>query len=298
MTNAADIHPDSNSNTVDLDNERSIGDIVRDAHQLSAQEVEQVLAHQRKSGLKFGEAAMALGLLKREDVVWALSQQFEYNYAAEESMPELVVANRPFSRHAEIIRDLRAQLINTAFKPQENGKRKALAIVSADVGDGRSYVAANLAVAFSQLGGKTLLIDADMRGPRQHDIFKMSEAKRGLSNVLLGRSEPNVIKQVKSLKNLFVLPVGTTPPNPTELVQRPVLGLVLQSMLERFDYVLVDTPASVHGADARVIAAACGQALLLGRKDRSRIPALRQLADSMKQMGANVCGVAMNDYTA
>lgn len=279
------------------DKDRPIGDIMRETHQLSAEEVERVLDHQRKSGLKFGEAAMALGLLQREDVVRALAQQFDYSYATEAKMPELVVANRPFSRHAEVMRDLRAQLISSAFKPDAGGKRKPLAVLSADVGDGRTYVAANLAVAFSQLGGRTLLIDADLRSPRLHSLFAL-DSKRGLSNVLLGRSESNVIKPVEGLSNLFVLPVGTIPPNPTELVQRPVLGMVLKSLQERFDYILVDTPAAAHGADARVIAASCGQTMLLARKDRSRLNGVRQLAASVQQMGAVVCGLSMNEFAA
>lgn len=276
--------------------DKQIGDIIRETHNLSAEQVEQVLRHQKQTGLKFGEAAIALGYLQREQVLWALSQQFQYSYAQEPNlMPELVVANKPFSEHAEMFRDLRSQLLSLAAS---SGKpRGALAVISADIGDGKSYFAANLAVAFSQLGGRTLLVDADMRTPRQHDIFQI-QANTGLSGVLAGRTAASVIKPAENLPNLYVLPVGVTPPNPTELVQRPVLGLLLKDLLERFDYVIVDTPAAVHGADAKVIAATCGQALVVGRTGRTRLNAVKALTDSVQNMGTTVMGVVMNEYSA
>lgn len=273
--------------------DKQIGDIIREAHNLSADQVEQVLAHQKQSGLKFGEAAIALGLLQRDQVLWALSQQFQYSYSQEPNlMPELVVANKPFSEHAEVFRDLRSQLLANQSK-----QRSAIAVISSDIGDGKSYFAANLAVAFSQLGGRTLLVDADMRTPRQQDVFQI-QANSGLSSVLAGRSVASVIKPAENLPNLYLLPVGVTPPNPTELVQRPVLGLLLKDLLERFDYVIVDTPAAIHGADAKVIAATCGQALIVGRQGRSRLSAIKTLSDSVQRMGANVLGIVMNQYSA
>lgn len=275
--------------------DRPIGDIIRESHNLSATEVEQVLRHQKETGLKFGEAAVALGLIKREHVIWALSQQFHYAYVQEPQVgSELVVAHKPFTEHAEIFRDLRTQLIHSVYR---NGTpRKALAVISADIGDGKSYFAANLAVAFSQLGGRTLLVDADLRTPRQHEVFNIATGS-GLSTVLAGRAEASVIKPVEHLPNLYVLPVGVVPPNPTELVQRPVLGMLLKDLNERFDYVIVDTPASVHGADAKVVAAACGVALVVGRKDRTRLTAIKALAASVQKMGASVAGVVMNEFS-
>ena len=81
-----------------------------------------------------------------------------------------------------------------------------------------------MAVALSQLGGRTLLIDADLRSPRQHEIFKVNNHS-GLSSILSGRSEGNVLRQVEEFPSLFVMPVGVVPPNPLELLQRPAFGL-------------------------------------------------------------------------
>src|SRR5690606_31496730 len=111
--------------------------------------------------------------------------------------------------------------------------RRALAIVSPNSGDGKTFFSANLAIALSQLGGRTLLVDADMRGPRQHEVFGV-EGTAGLSGLLSGRAEANVIIQAPDLPSLFLLPVGITPPNPLELVERPAFGLLLRELLNKF----------------------------------------------------------------
>jgi chain length determinant protein tyrosine kinase EpsG len=274
--------------------ERPIGDILREAHPLSAEQVEQVLAHQRATGLRFGEAAVQLGLLNRDQVLWALSQQFAYPYApTARHLPELVVSHSPFSEQAEAFRDLRTQLLASVYA--DAVPRKALAVVSPDVGDGKSYFAANLAVALNQLHGRVVLVDADLRNPRLHQVFGV-EPQGGLSNLLSGRGEMALTRPVPELPNLYLLPVGVVPPNPQELVQRPAFPLLVRELTERFDYVVVDTPAAVHGADARVIAATCGAALVVGRRGRTRIEPMRKLAASMQKLGALVAGVVINEH--
>lgn len=276
--------------------DKPIGDIIREAHNLTAEQVQKVLQHQQQTGLKFGEAAVSLGLIKREHVLWALSQQFLYPYASEAApLPELVVSSSPFSEHAESFRELRSQLMATVFAGPT--PRRALAVVSPDVGDGKSYFAANIAVVLSQLGGRTVLVDADMRSPRLQEIFNY-RVDSGMSSALVGRSEIKVIKPVPELPNLFVLPVGVVPPNPQELVQRPAFAMVLKDLCDKFDYVIVDTPAAVHGADARVIAATCGAALVVGRRGSSRLMAMKKLVSSIQKLQATVAGVVINEYPA
>lgn len=276
-------------------NDKSIGDIIRQANNLSSDQVSQVLAYQKEQGVKFGEAAVALGLIKREDVLWALSQQFRYAYSGQSDSKissELVVASKPFGDEAESFRDIRSHLISGVLNPQET--KRALAVVSPNVGDGKSFFAANLAVGFSQLGGRTLLVDADMRTPRQQEIFGIEEAGLGLSGVLSGRAESNVIRPVDDLPSLYVMPVGVVPPNPLELVQGPAFSLLISELLLKFDYVVVDTPAAIHGSDARVIASKCGAALFVGRQGGSSISASKALLDSLAKMHVRIAGAVMN----
>ncbi len=285
------------ANAVTDVHDRTIGSIIGEACKLGEEQIAQVLVYQREHGLKFGEAAVALGMARSEDVLWALSQQFHYPYSPDshqEINPELVVATKPFSKQAESFRAIRSQLMMRLFN-DETQPRRALSIISPDSGDGKTFFVANLAVAFSQLGGRTLVIDADMRNPRQHQMFGVSNAA-GLSGILSGRTESSVICSVSHLPSLFVLPVGTVPPNPLELVERPAFGLLVRELMLKFDYVLVDTPAAVYGADASVIAAKCGAALAVARQGHSRVKALNGLVAALSGTPTRLVGALINEH--
>lgn len=276
--------------------EKQIGEILREANNLSAEEVQNIVLYQQEHNIKFGEAAMALGLVNQEEVLWALSQQFHYAYAnqaIDQLGPELVIAHKPFCEQSEIFRGIRSHLCSTLFSNKQ--QRAALAVTSTESGDGKTFFAANLAVGFSQLGGRTLLIDANMRAPRLHDVFGV-ENRVGLSGVLSRRAGSSVIKRVNGLPGLYVLPVGIVPPNPLELLQSQAFELLLKVVVSKFDYVLVDTPSGSAGIDARVIAANCGAAVAIARKDKTRTDALRNLLGPLSRGSVNMTGVVMNEY--
>jgi protein-tyrosine kinase len=279
--------------------DRSIGEIIQQANNLSPEQIEQVLAYQRENNVRFGEAAIALGMVNSDDVLWALAQQFHYPYSQEAGSqvlhPDLVVATRPFSPQAEAFRTMRSHLIMKMYSDQTQ-PRRALAILSPDTGDGKSYLAANMAVAFSQLSGRTLLIDADMRAPHQHEIFGLQDKPNGLSSILSGRASSNVIHHVRELPSLYVLPVGIVPPNPLELVERPAFGLLIRELLTKFDRVIVDTPAAAIGTDGAVIAAKCGAALLVARRDQSRVQALQNIIASANMGATQIIGAVVNEF--
>lgn len=276
--------------------DRSIGDIIRNTKSLSDEQVQTIIEFQRMHSVRFGEAAVALGLATDADVVYALSQQFHYPYAPEDRRnfnPELVVANQPFSQQAEAFRAIRSQLMQRVFNPSE--PKRALAVLSCNTGDGKTFFTANLGVVMAQLGGRTLVVDADMRGPRLHQVFGISNAS-GLSGILSGRQEDNVIYQAPDVPSLFVMPVGVTPPNPLELLERPAFRLLLSELLRKFDHVIVDTPAATAGSDAMVTAAKCGAAIVLARKNQSRVAQINALVGHLSCSTATVAGVLMNEY--
>lgn len=276
--------------------DRSIGAILADLRHLSADQVEKIVHHQRDKGVRFGEAAVALGFASNDDVMFALAQQFHYPYATEDkrkSNPELVALNQPFGVQSESFRAIRSQIMMRLFN--EGQDRRAIAVVSPDSGDGKTFFAANLAVTLAQLGGRTLLVDADLRHPRQHLVFGVSN-KAGLSGILSGRAENKVIQQAEGVPSLFVLPVGTTPPNPLELVERPAFGLLMRELLSKFDHVVVDTPAACYGSDSAVIAARCGAALVVARKNQGRVNALQDLVANLSETPAKVAGVVFNEF--
>ena len=276
--------------------DRSIGDIIGETRNLTVDQVEKILLYQRQHGVRFGEAAVALGMVTQDDVLYALSQQFHYPYAPEERRtisPELVALNQPFSNQAEAFRAIRSQVMRRLYA--EGEMRHPLAVISPNAGDGKTYLAANLAVTLAQLGGRTLLVDADMRGPRQHDVFKLRN-QSGLSGILSGRAESQIIQQVVGVPSLFVLPVGVTPPNPLELVERPAFSLLMRELTSKFDHVIVDTPAVVYGSDAAVIAAKCGTAVIVARKNASRVTALQDMVAGLGNTPAKLAGVIVNEF--
>jgi len=272
--------------------DRSIGKILLDAGRLKASDAERALRLSKEKGIRFGEACLQLKLVTQADIDSALSRQFDYPYVrpGDTSLgTELVAAYHPFSEQVEALRALRTQLLLRWFTPE----RRALAIVSPARGDGRTYLAANLAVVFSQLGERTLLIDADMRSPRQHALFNLSN-QYGLSALLTGRVNGAAIERVGQFANLSVIPAGAAPPNPMELVSRPEFRDMLAAESRNFDVVLIDTPAASVSADAQAIAARAGGALVLGRKDATRIDALGRLVGSLQSTQTEVVGSVLN----
>lgn len=272
--------------------DRSIGKILLDAGKLKAGDAERALRLAKEKSIRFGEACLQLKLVTQADIDAALSRQFDYPYLhpGEANLSdELVAAYHPFSAQVEALRALRTQLLLRWF----NSERKALAIVSPARGDGRSYLTANLAIVFSQLGERTLLIDADMRDARQHKLFGLSN-QYGLSALLTGRVSGAAIERVNHFANLSVIPAGATPPNPLELVSRPEFRDMLAHESANFDVVLIDTPAAQTSADAQAIAARAGGALLVARVDRTRIEATLQLNASVQNSHAEMVGCVLN----
>lgn len=274
--------------------QRPLGEILADLGVMRHEDIERVLRLQRRRGMRFGEAAHKLRLVQKTDLQRALAIQFGYpclQPGEGQLGPELVTAYRPFSPQGEAVRDLRSQLLLRCF----NVENCAIAVVSPRPGDGRTFAAANLAVAFAQWGRNTLLIDADLRGPRQHTLFNIDN-RLGLSAVLRGRPMRDALQVVPYFGNLSVLPAGPIPPNPLELVGRNEFSRLVREAQETFDVVMIDTPAASSGADAQVIAAQAGSALMIAREDVSRLDELQELIDRVAGAGANVVGAALNRY--
>jgi protein-tyrosine kinase len=275
--------------------ERFIGALLVDTGKLSVEDAERVLRFQKEKGLRFGEAAIKLGLLTESDIQQVLSRQFDYPVVlpGESNLSnELVAAYEPTSKQVEAFRALRSQLMLRWFAPEP--ERRAIAVVSAERGAGRSYLAANLAIVFSQLGEKTLLVDADLRNPRQHQLFGLPNM-HGLSTVLSERIE-DAIQRVPALVDLSVLTSGPIPPNPQELLSRLVFSKEMEKAGTAFDIVIIDTPPIGQYADAQTVAVRAGGALVVARRDRTQISKLRELSDKLRHASAEVVGVVLNEH--
>ncbi|UVW29926.1 chain length determinant protein tyrosine kinase EpsG [Massilia sp. H6] len=274
--------------------ESRMGALLLDAGKLSPEDAERVLRMQKDLGIRFGEAALRLGLVSEEDIQQVLARQFSYPYLQKGQAnlsPRLVAAYEPFSPQVESLRAIRSQLMLRWFARG----RRALAICAVTPEDGCSLFAANLAVVFSQLGEHTLLVDANLRSPRQHDMFGM-KPRQGLSDLLAGRADLDVIARVPAFLDLSLLPAGTLPPNPQELLAREGFRNLNTQLESRYDVVLYDLPPFAAGADALAAAGRAGGVLLVACKHRTHIASIGRMAEQMAESGAEVVGSVVVEF--
>lgn len=272
----------------------SIGGLLLESGKISPENAERILRMQKELGIRFGEAAQRLGLITEADIQQVLARQFDYPYlqAGEGNYPEqLVAAYQPFSAPVETLRAVRSQLMLRWFATG----RKSLVIAEVESGAGASMFAANLAVVFSQLGERTLLVDANLRQPRQAEIFAL-DARQGLSDVLAGRADLDIIAKIPAFIDLSVLPAGTLPPNPQELLSRSTFASLNNRLAEQFDVVIYDVAAFGSGADAVAVAARVGGAVLVAHKHKTLLDDINAMSDQLRHAGAQVVGSVLLDF--
>ena len=296
MSAQENVLPIEGSSVALVRGDRRIGSILAEEGRLDAADIQRVMQLQHMEGLRFGDAALRLGLINVDDLHGAIAKQYDLPHLLpgnDSFSDELVIAQDPFNPRAEELRGLRTQLL---IRWSRAGvKHRVLAIVSPGAGEGRSYVAANLAVAFSQLGERTLLIDADLRNPRQHQIFNVSD-RVGLSAVLSGRAGRSAVAPVPEFGALSLLPAGARPPNPQELLAGLGLGVLLHELRTEFDVILIDTAPARAYADAQAVAFRAGNALVVARKDTTRLADTKTVIRELGDMGAHIVGTVFNSF--
>jgi chain length determinant protein tyrosine kinase EpsG len=275
---------------------RPLGRILGERLGLSVTERDQIARHASERRLRYGDAAVHLGLASAEEVLAALAEQYGYPMAPRGETGygrELVMLAQPFSRQAEALRAIRNRLTRDAGRGDRT--LSAIAVVSPGRSDGKTFVAANLGVALAQRGGRTVIVDADLRGPRLHEIFQL-EPGVGLAGVLGGRTDLQALRPVAGVPGLAVLPAGQVPPNPLELIERPAFAQLLGALQARFDHVVVDTAAAAWGADPFAVADRCHGTLLVARRDRVTLAALQTLVATLGEGPSRLAGMVMNEF--
>ena len=210
--------------------------------------------------------------------------------AASKEAVELVTQVRPQSQMAESYRALRTSLLlsNLGAPP------KIIMVTSALPQEGKTTTSINTAVVLAQKGVRVLLIDADLRRPSIHKTLGMGPHS-GLSNVLTGSTTlEQAIARTPILPNLFVLPAGTPPPNPAELLASSNLKDVLDQLKEQYDHIVIDTPPSLSVTDAVVLSPRADAVVLVIRSGQTTKQALRRSRDILMQVNAKVVGVLLN----
>ncbi len=203
---------------------------------------------------------------------------------------ELVTQARPQSQMAESYRALRTSLLlsNIGSPP------KVILITSALPQEGKTTTSINTAVVLAQKGVKVLLIDADLRRPGVHKTLGMGP-RTGLSNVLTGSAKlQQAITRSPLLSSLYVLPAGTPPPNPAELLASSNMSNLLTELRGQYDHIIIDTPPTLSVTDAVVLATKSDAVVLVIRSGQTTKGALRRSRDILAQVNAKVIGVLLN----
>ena len=203
---------------------------------------------------------------------------------------ELVTQVRPQSQMAESYRALRTSLLlsNLGAPP------KVIMVTSALPQEGKTTTSINCAVVLAQKGIRVLLIDADLRRPSIHKTLGMGP-RSGLSNVLTGSATlQQTITRSAILPNLSILPAGTPPPNPAELLASPNMRNALEELRGQYDHIVVDTPPTLSVTDAVVLSPAADAIVLVIRSGQTTKQALRRSRDILMQVNAKVSGVLLN----
>jgi protein-tyrosine kinase len=248
---------------------------------------------QIEENLSFLDAARRTGATE-DDIQRVLAERFAFPYLQpwdNSYSADLIAAYEPFGAQADELRAIRDELSVRWFSTD----RRLLAIVSPHAKCGCSYLAANLAIVFSQLGRRTLLVDANLRRPRQQELFRLQSID-GLSDVVTGFADTSAIVRVAPFENLSILSAGTAPPNPQEVLSRTSFGVTIRELQASFEVVLLDTGAHPTNMDAALVAAVARGALMVNRRHKTRLAEIKELHARLASVGATVVGTVLNSY--
>lgn len=204
----------------------------------------------------------------------------------------LLLAHQPYHPHSEQIRSLRTELL---LRHEDVDSANVVAVLSPCPGEGRSQLAAELAISFAQLGRPTLLVDADLRRPRQHALFG-ADNTRGLSQALVREREKPHLQSVAGLHSLALLTAGPLPPNPLELLSDRRFEALADEWRQTFQFVLLDTPPVGLYADGLAVATIVGRVLSLSRARRTTFTDTREMLRRLAATQSRILGAVINRF--
>lgn len=215
---------------------------------------------------------------------------------------DLIVATRPKSSVAEAIKSIKTNILFSSVDKE----LKTILITSPESGDGKSFIAANLATAFAQDGKRVLIIDGDMRKGRQHEIFGIdNDATMGYSNYILKFREaessgmmsfikPEIYVKETRVANVYLLPAGPTPPNPLELISSDNNRKLLESVKQQYDIVIIDCPPALGLSDALVMSKYTDANIVTVSNAKTRTDQLESVKKNFEKVNSKITGVVIN----
>ena len=236
------------------------------------------------------------GLKKRYEQYSAYS----YSYGAEDVLPdatmpevsEIELINHLFPKFS-ISEDYRTVRTSILFSHADTAP-KTICFTSTLPQEGKTATVANMAISFAQLEGRVLVIDADLRKPRMHKIFKAKNSV-GLSGFLTGKVAIDDCIQKTAVENIWIIPAGPHPPNPAELLNSSRMKDLIALVKDRFDVILIDTPPVLAVTDAAALARSLDGVILVAQPGKTRLSAFRQTLEQLAQVNARVLGVVLNN---
>lgn len=284
---------------------------------LSPATLEMIAESMRNSGHSFIESALELGAVKQEDIdassAWLSRSDEDQKAGLVESAirklsegqknqfvvrtgdtvkpgPQLILARDSYNSRDEAIRALRTELLLR----NESGRANVICLVSPSSGEGRSQLSAELAIAFAQLGRRTLLVDADLRRPQQHILFPAGN-ERGLGDSLM-RSERPYQYRVEGFPQMALLTAGVIPTNPLELLSSGRFERLLADWRNNNEFVVIDTPPVTQYADALAVATLTGRVLVISRAEHTSYKDTREMLRKLATTRAQILGGVINYF--
>jgi protein-tyrosine kinase len=203
----------------------------------------------------------------------------------------LLAAHDPFNPRFEKIRALRTELM---LRRGPTVRADLLALMSPCHQEGRSLLAAELAIAFAQTGRPTLLVDADLRHPRQHALFGADNAV-GLSQAIEVGGTPHLFA-VQGVPRMSLLMAGPVPSNPLEMLSSETFASMVEDWRRNFDFVVFDTPPMRHYADALAVASVVGRVLALSRAQHTPAREMRDMLRRLSITRSQILGTVISHF--
>lgn len=200
----------------------------------------------------------------------------------------LILESNPMSVAAESYRTLRTNIQYSSF----DNPVKSIVVTSSRPGEGKSTTAANLALSFAKEGKRVIIIDCDLRKPAIHKQFRISNSI-GLSEFLLGKVDFGKVVYKHEL-GLHVLPSGTIPPNPAEMLASKSMEHLLNQLEDKYDYIILDTPPVNAVADPKILSTKVDGTILVVKYGYAKREGVIEASKNLKNINANIIGVVLN----
>jgi receptor protein-tyrosine kinase len=297
-----------------MESDRELADALVLLYKLPDEAIESIRQAKKALGLQFQEAALHTGLVTERELEEAgelvrRHTRHEGRGIIEEALrrrpgtrdlvvwegerlrPGKELAHDSYSERSEAIRSLRTELLM-----RTNGRRGAgmFALLSPCAGEGRSQLAAELAIAFAQLGSRTLLVDADLRKPRQHLLFG-ADNRIGLAQSLIDGTPPRLYG-IEGMPQMAVLTSGALPSNPLELLSGSRFERIVGEWRRSYEFVVIDTPPVAQFSDGLAVASVAGHVVVLGRTNSTSFQVLSELRRKLDTTNAWVVGAVMSNF--